>query len=277
MDDRLDEARQRGDGPRAPTFVGFFVVAGGLLGAAAGAIVTPWRALATAGFGLDSQALALIGPALRPVLLGGLVGVLAGAVGAHLLLDRFTPALRLRIHRGGGGRSTGLAALLLVLPAAALTPVLLAIPGGRDPGDLLLKAPALALGLGLLFALPLALVARARGRGRWRDRVAPDPPPRRRPDEAAPEVRGALMTVARTPDYLGDCVWVSGDYAVATTFDPPRLIAHGGPALVRAAQAQGLPVVVAPALAGALAGVPTGDLLPPTLAAQVRAMAPSAP
>ncbi len=271
MDDRLDRARTEGDGPRAPAFVAFGAVSLGLLGALGGLASSPWRALAEAGFSLDSRVYQLLAPTLWPTLAGGAVGAVAGVVLTHLLLDRFQPALRLRIHRDRP-RSTGLAALVALAVAAGALPALLAAPGGRDPGHLLIAAPLAALGLALACAVPVIVLDRARGRLRWRERVAPDPPPRRGPDEAPPEVRQALAALGRQADVLGDCVLISGHYAVAVALDPPRVVAHGGAALARAHADAGRPVVPAPTLADAVAAVPTGDPLPGPLAARVRAM-----
>jgi hypothetical protein len=66
-----------------------------------------------------------------------------------------------------------------------------------DPGRALLIAPLLSLGAGLAaLALP-AFAERASALRRWRARVDPQPPPRRDPDEVAPEVRAAVRERAR--------------------------------------------------------------------------------
>jgi hypothetical protein len=273
LDDRLDRARDAGDGPRAPAFVAFGAVSLGVLGAAGAFALSPWRALAEAGFSLDSRVYALLAPTLLPTVAGAAVGAVAGVVLTHLLLDRFQPALRLRVHRDRP-RSTGLAALVALVLAAVALPGLLALPGGQDPGRLLIAAPLAVLGVALVLALPVALIDRARGRLRWRERVAPDPAPRRGPGEAPPEVRAALVALGRQGDVLGDCVLISGPYAVAVLLDPPRVAAHGGAALARAHAEAGRPVLQAPDLALALAAVPTGDPLPPGLAARVQALSP---
>ncbi|MCB9546891.1 MAG: hypothetical protein H6706_13695 [Myxococcales bacterium] len=277
MDDRLDRARREGDGPRAPALVGLLTVAGGVLGAATGAAFTPWRALAAAGFGLDAAALDALPGAIGPTVGLGALGALFGAAAAHLLVDRPTPALRLRVRRGGGPRTLGLAALLIAAVVLAVLPALLQQAGGRDPGRLLVTLPLLALGLAVTLGVPLAAWDRARGRARWRERVAPDPPPRRPPDAASPEVRAALGALARADLPLGDAVVWAGDLACAVSLDPPRLLRHGGRALVAEAEAAGVPVIEAPALGAPLAGVPTGDPLPPALALAIAARRPPAP
>ncbi|MEZ4470575.1 MAG: hypothetical protein R3F60_07185 [bacterium] len=96
--------------------------------------------------------------------------------------------------------------------------------------------------------------------------------PRRAPDAASPEVRAALLALGRAELPVGDVVVWTGELAAAVGLgSTPTLLRHGARPLVDEAREAGVPVLDAPELAAALAGVPTGDPLPATLALTLRA------
>jgi hypothetical protein len=203
----MERARAKGDLPRDPVVTGFGVVAGGLLGmvAAAAATANDVMPLAQAAFGaLDAatawekaRGVALIWAAV-PVL-----GALSGLVGAQFALGAvdFRARARVRAPRTPGGTvvdTLGALAVGVTAPvlAWAVLPSLLPAP---DAGFALLRAPVV-VGFGALgLALPWVVIARARAVRSWRERVDPQPPPRRSPDEADPAVRARVRGAMQDP------------------------------------------------------------------------------
>lgn len=203
-------ARARGDLPRAPMLTGGAAVLGGLGGllAAAPALARTARGLCAAAFTeLDAAAaLQIAWPALVKALIAPALGALLGLVAAQLALGALALRPRWRRVRGAGGRAArpgalgavlGLGVLfcapVLALPALAFIPGLLPAP---DAGHLLLRAAPVALAVAAAALLVPALVQRHRARTEWLARHAPEPPPRRDPEEASPEVRAAVRAAS---------------------------------------------------------------------------------
>jgi hypothetical protein len=167
----------------------------GLVLAAAGA-GPDLRLLGDAAFGaLDaSAALSAATPLVARLALSPLVGALVGLVCGQVLLRAVAFRARTRLKRSPAPRLNPVFVLpTLAAPALALW-LLPRVTGGPDPGRVLLLAAPVAVALALVLALPAALGQRGLALRRWRSRVDPQPPPRRDPEEMAPEMRAALRS-----------------------------------------------------------------------------------
>lgn len=236
---------------------------GGLVGALAGAHLTPWDRLTRAAFGLDAAALPSPGEALGPTLIGGALGALGGLILGQITLDRVVIKPRWQVRPSRLGRRYGLLALVAGLGVAAAVPLVLpAIVQGEPARAVGLTPLAMVVALGIA-GLPIAAIDRARGRQRWREAEAPWPPPRRDDDALPPEVRAALAAAAGPGPLVMDRVITDGQYAAAVLDDPPRLVAHGGAHLIAMAHEAGVPVIVDARQAAQLAAIPTGAPISP--------------
>jgi hypothetical protein len=258
-DPRIAKARQAGRRATAPTYVGWWVMLGGALGAALGAWATPWSDLARAAFGLRPADLPSLGACLAPCLVGVTLGATAGLVLGQLTLDPTRIAWRGKAPRSKIPRRTGLAALGVALVVLLPLPMLLPAATRGDPGRAVLVTPIVVLAVLLVAALPLAIWARSRAQTVFREHEAPWPPPRRDEDALPPEVKAALAAFAQPETLVMDMVVTDGVYAAAILHDPPTLVAHGGAHLIAMAEEAGVPISVDPARAAQLAMVPTGE------------------
>lgn len=274
MADRLERALRAGRAPSAPGFVGWWAAVGGLLGTLLAAAFADWSSLAECWSGTCTPSASLAGVPL----VGALGALLAGAVGRRLA----GPArwgLRLGWHPLTAPRSTGVAATVCAVAAAALTiPVLPGLVPEGDPGwALVLMFMLSAVVVGAAVGLP-ATVERVRALAAWRRLVDPQPLPRHDEDDLPPAVRAALR--ARPPplaEVLAQvCLVIThGDYAVALLAEPdraPRVAAHGGPELIG-----DRPAVEHPQLAEMLASTPTGEPAPPAAWPALKALLSECP
>ena len=278
MGDPLEEARQAGDVPQAPGFLGWASAVGAATGVVFTAGRAPWTELAAAGWGLGGitatmdAATAVVLPCVTGGAVGALVGLTVGAAGVGAL----SPGLRVRTRGRAPSRGWGLAALFFIALGALLVPQLAAYVGQGDPGRLLAYTPLAVLALGALALTPVVLLERARAARTWRERLVPEGRRQRDADEMAPEMKAAFSRRARavpvTPESLSVVV-TADEYAVGLVFTEgraPRVARHGGLFLRRAAVAVGVPVIDDPSLAARLAMIPTGEPAPEDAWPQLR-------
>ncbi len=197
-------ARARGDLPRAQGYTALLTVLGGVCAlqaalVAATDVPNALQAVATTAFErFDPVAtLAAARPLAWALVVAPAVGALAGLVLAQVTLGAVSLRLRGRL-RPGSAPGFGLAGPLLACvggPIAALWVLPTTLPA-PDAGYVVLRAAPVVLFATAGVLLPFALLQRSRARTAWTERVAPDPPPRRDPDEPPPEARAALRQAA---------------------------------------------------------------------------------
>jgi len=270
MGDPLQNARDAGDVPQAPAFLGWSTAMGTSTGLSFGVADANWPALANAAWGMEGMTptLEAVHDVVVPCVIGSVVGSMVGLMIGAAAMGTLAPGLRIRTQNQSGGRGLGFAALFAIALGALFLPGLMAKLGDGDPGRLLAYAPLCALFLGALVVAPVAFYDRIRAIRKWRARLRPKERPRRDPDAIQPQLKAALNRRIHAVPIATQALSVviaADEYAVGLIFAEgraPLVSRHGDYLLRREAIEAGIGVIENPLLARTLAGIPTGSPAP---------------